>query len=75
MRLIIIVLVTVAILAGGCASWKKDAMKEPKSSYDPSTGETHYKKEPMTIFSTGDDDDDDDLLPRFEDMDSRGSPR
>jgi len=70
----IAVFIIAAILAGGCASWKKDAMKEPDAYYDSSTGETHYKSEPMTIFST-DDDEDDDLLPRFEDMDSRGSPR
>lgn len=73
MRLLIIVLVAVAISAGGCASWKEDAMKEPDAYYDSSTGETHYKREPMTIFST-DDDEDDDLLPRFEDMDRTRNP-
>jgi|GEM_PF-1355018 len=74
MRLMIVVFISAVILAGGCASWKKDAMKEPKAYYDSSTGETHYEKEPMTIFSTGDDDDDDDLLPRFEDRDKTRSP-
>jgi hypothetical protein len=67
MRLMIAVFIIAAILAGGCASWKKDSMKEPDAYYN-STGETHYKREPMTIFST-EEDEDDDLLPRFEDMD------
>jgi uncharacterized protein YceK len=58
MRLIIIVLVTVAILAGGCASWKKDAMKEPKAYHDPSNGETHHERDnnSMILFSTEEDD-------------------
>ena len=71
MRLIIVVLVAVTILAGGCASWKKDAMKEPEPHYDPVTGETSYNS--MTIFST-EDDEDDDLLPRFEDRDRTRNP-
>ena len=50
----ILIPLLIALLSGGCAQWKEEAMEEPEVYRDPVTGETRYQKDrdSMTLWES-----------------------